>query len=84
MSKALDEQVGGSHYKELAFQPIEYIMANDLGWCEGNVVKLITRWKDKGGVQDLDKAIHYLQILKESYKETVNTEEWASESTSSV
>lgn len=67
---ALDEQVGGSHYKELAIQPIEYIMKNELGWCEGNIVKYITRWKQKGGVKDIDKVIHYAQLLKESLNES--------------
>lgn len=61
-------QVGGSHYKDLAIQPIEYIMANDLSWCEGNIVKYITRWKQKNGVQDIEKVIHYANILLESVK----------------
>lgn len=63
---ALDTQVGGSHYKTLAIQPITYIMANDLGWCEGNAIKYITRFKQKGGRQDIEKAVHYLQILLDS------------------
>ena len=60
---ALDVQIGGSHYKDKAIQPIEYIHANGLGFCEGNVVKYVTRWKEKGGVADLEKARHYLDIL---------------------
>lgn len=63
---SLDEQVGGNHYKDMKIQPIEYIMANNLGWCEANAVKYVTRYKQKGQVQDIDKAIHYLTILKES------------------
>lgn len=59
----LDIQVGGDHYKRMGIQPIEYILANDLGFCEGNAVKYITRFKQKGGKQDIQKAIHYLQIL---------------------
>lgn len=66
LMKPLDTQVGGSHYKGLKIQPIEYIMANNIPWCEANVIKLVTRWKDKNGIEDLDKAIHYLQILKAS------------------
>lgn len=62
---ALDEQVGGGHYKDLKIQPVEYITANDLGWCEGNVVKYITRHSIKGGKEDIDKVIHYCQLLKE-------------------
>lgn len=61
----LEKQVGGSHYKDLKFQPIEYIQGNELGFCEGNIVKYITRWKQKGGVEDLDKVIHYAQLLKQ-------------------
>jgi hypothetical protein len=65
VSKALDSQIGGTHYKELKIQPIEYIIQNELGWCEGNIVKYITRWKQKGGLSDIDKVIHYAQLLKE-------------------
>ncbi len=65
-NNALQAQVGGNHYKKLKIQPVEYIMANNLGFCEGSAIKYITRWRDKGGVQDIDKAIHFLQILKAS------------------
>jgi len=60
---ALQQQVGGDHYRAKGIQPIEYIHANNLGFCEGNVVKYVTRWKDKGGEDDLRKAIHYLELL---------------------
>jgi len=60
---ALQQQVGGNHYRAKGIQPIEYIHANNLGFCEGNVVKYVTRWKDKGGESDLRKAIHYLELL---------------------
>lgn len=62
---ALVKQVGGSHYKDKAIQPIEYIHANKLGFCEGNVVKYVTRWKDKNGIADLEKAKHYIELLIE-------------------
>ena len=62
---ALSRQVGGSHYKDNGIQPIEYIISNNLGFCEGNVVKYITRYAAKGGPQDLDKVIHYVELLKE-------------------
>ena len=62
---ALMKQVGGSHYKDKAIQPIEYIHANNLGFCAGNVIKYVTRYKDKNGVQDLEKAKHYLEMLIE-------------------
>jgi len=51
------------HYNRCAIQPIEYILANNLGFCEGNVVKYVTRYRHKGGVDDLRKAVDYLQIL---------------------
>ena len=59
----LDVQVGGGHYKDLKIQPIEYIHANSLGYCEANVVKYISRWKSKGGLQDLKKVKHYVDLL---------------------
>jgi len=54
------------HY-EKRIQPIEYIEANGLDFCEGNVVKYVTRYKDKGGVNDLKKAEYYIKRLIESY-----------------
>jgi hypothetical protein len=62
---ALDRQVGGSHYKGCKIQPITFIHANNLGFMEGSVVKYITRWRAKGGVEDLKKCIHYLELLIE-------------------
>lgn len=59
----LNYQPAGTHYKDRAIQPIEYILANDLGFCEGNVLKYITRWKYKNGLADLKKAVHYLEFL---------------------
>ena len=63
MSNPLDIQVGGKHYKGCAIQPIEYCMANNLNACESAIVKYITRWKEKGGVQDLEKIKHYVDLL---------------------
>lgn len=63
MEKALDTQVGGNHYKNLKIQPIEYIMANNLNYCQGNAIKYLTRYKDKNGLEDLKKAKHYIDIL---------------------
>ena len=62
-NSALDKQVSGDHYKDKAIQPVVYIHANKLGFCEGNVVKYITRWKDKNGIADLEKAKHYIELL---------------------
>lgn len=62
---ATERQEGGDHYQKLAIQPIDYILGNGLGFAEGNVVKYVTRWRDKGGVEDLRKARHYLDLLIE-------------------
>jgi hypothetical protein len=64
-TKALDTQVGGSHYQDMAIQPIEFIQANRLFFCEGNVVKYVVRWRTKNGLEDLKKARHYLDLLIE-------------------
>lgn len=58
-------QHGGTHYKDKSVQPWDYIAANGLGYFEGNVVKYVSRWREKGGVEDLLKARHYLDKLIE-------------------
>ena len=68
MSDANEQQIGGDHYKGKAIQPWDYIVSNGLGYLEGNIVKYVSRWKDKGGVQDLEKARHYLDKLIEVSK----------------
>jgi hypothetical protein len=70
---ALDKQVSGSHYKDKGIQPIVYIHANNLGFCEGNVIKYVTRHKDKNGAADIKKAIHYLELLLELEYKDENT-----------
>jgi len=62
---ANDKQVAGTHYKNKGVQPWDYIAANNIGYFEGNIIKYVSRWKDKGGVQDLEKARHYLDKLIE-------------------
>lgn len=59
----LDVQVGGGHYKDFEIQPIEYCMRNKLDHCQSNVVKYVSRFRDKGGLEDLLKARHYIDIL---------------------
>lgn len=72
---ALNVQVGGEHYKNLAIQPVEYIHANNLSFLEGNVVKYITRHKTKNKAQDIRKIIHYCTlILQLEYNETYEQE----------
>lgn len=65
MTDANTRQVAGDHYKSKEIQPWDYIASNKLGYFEGNVVKYVSRWKDKGGVADLEKARHYLDKLIE-------------------
>ncbi len=62
---ATKKQEGGDHYKRYSIQPIEYIVANDLKFIEGNIIKYITRHKEKGGKEDIEKIIHYCQLLIE-------------------
>ena len=59
----LEAQIGGTHYSTMQIQPIEYIHANNVPFLEGNIIKYIMRHKKKNGVQDLEKAKHYLEIL---------------------
>ncbi len=62
---AKDKQIGGDHYRKYAIEPIEFITKNNIPFIEGNVIKYVLRWRDKNGIQDLDKAIHYLELLKD-------------------
>jgi len=70
---ANDVQVAGTHYKDKAIQPWDYIIANELGYLEGNIVKYVSRWRDKGGLDDLKKAQHYLAKLIEVVEDGSNT-----------
>lgn len=65
MSKANEVQHGGTHYKVKPIQPWDYIEANGIGFLDGNAIKYLTRWKDKGGIEDLKKARHYIDKLIE-------------------
>jgi len=63
---ALDRQVGSTqHYKDFKIQPIEFITANKLSFIQGNVIKYICRYDKKNGKEDIDKVIHYCELLKE-------------------
>ena len=72
---ALNTQVGGSYYKNMTMQPIEFIERNNLGFCVGNIIKYICRYKDKNGVEDLKKARHYIDILIDFESEYTNIDE---------
>ena len=66
--KSYKKQVGGSHYKKYKIQPVEFIIKNNIGFVEGNIIKYVLRFKEKGGVQDLEKAKHYIELLIDSSK----------------
>lgn len=72
--KALDKQIGGSHYKKFKIQPAEFCHINNIGYLEATAIKYLCRWKDKGGFEDLDKAIHFIELLKQL--ETKKAEDW--------
>jgi len=63
--KPSEQQIGGDHYKSMTIQPSEFIHRNNMNWCEGSAIKYICRHHLKGGKQDLEKAIHYLNLLIE-------------------
>ncbi len=62
---ATSRQVGGNHYKDFKIEPIEFIMANNIGYCEGNIINTYAVMRPRAGLQDLDKVIHYVELLKE-------------------
>jgi hypothetical protein len=64
-NKIFFKQVGGSHYKKYKIQPSRFINDNKILFAEGNAIKYICRHQDKGGKQDLLKAIHYIQMIIE-------------------
>lgn len=61
--KPMNVQIGGNHYKKLKIQPMRYSMENKLDPLQHTIVKYVTRFRDKGGVQDLEKAKHCLDML---------------------
>lgn len=67
----MTKQIRPDHYKKNpdAIEPIEFIMSNDLGFCEGNVIKYVSRWKEKNGIEDLKKARTYLNFLIDGVEE---------------
>jgi len=62
---AKDHQVGGDHYKKMKIQPIDYIMANQMPFCEASIVKYVSRWRDKNGIEDLRKAKRLIDFIIE-------------------
>jgi len=66
--KSFKKQVGGNHYKKYKIQPVEFIIKNNIGFVEGNIIKYVLRFKEKGGVSDLLKAKHYIELLIDTTK----------------
>ena len=63
--RSLQKQVGGDHYNTFKIQPAEFINENRLGFAEGNAIKYICRHPKKGKRKDLEKAIHYIEMIIE-------------------
>ena len=63
--RAPKRQIGGKHYKDFKIQPIEFITKNKLSFIQGNIIKYVCRFDKKNGNEDIDKAIHYCELLKE-------------------
>lgn len=72
---AFESQVGGTHYKDLPIQPVEFIHKNGLGFIEGCIVKYVARYRKKNGIEDLRKAQHYLSLLIEMEESNQSKEE---------
>ena len=62
---AKDSQIGGDHYRQMPMQPTEFCQRNGLNFCESNVIKYVCRHREKNGRQDIEKAMHYLELLLE-------------------
>lgn len=62
---ALDTQIGGNHYCKYKIQPVEFIHANNIPFIEGCIIKYASRWRDKGGIKDLEKIKHFADLLIE-------------------
>lgn len=74
MDSAFEKQISGNHYKDMKIQPMEFALANDLNYGQANAIKYICRYKNKNGKQDLEKAIHCLELLMEyEYGKTSDT-----------
>jgi len=66
------EEATPKHYTKMKMQPIEFIIKNDIGFCEGNIIKYVCRYKEKDGIKDLEKAKEYIQFLINKEKEKQN------------
>ena len=71
---ALTKQVGGAHYKKYKIQPVEFCYVNKIPYLEATAIKYLCRWEDKGGIEDLDKAIHFIELLKALKQKSIKKE----------
>lgn len=69
---ANDKQVGGGHYKDAPIEVWDYIHRNGIGYLAGNAIKYLSRYQDKGGIEDLCKAKHYVEKLIEEETQPVD------------
>ena len=69
--EAIKHQIGGNHYTSMTIQPAEFILANEIGKYEGDVIQYVTRWRSKGGIEDLKKAQQSIQIIIDYHQATV-------------
>lgn len=65
---ANEKQIGGKHYKGFKYQPWDVVIDWDLGYLDGTALKYIARWKEKNGIEDIKKAIHFLEKLVETHE----------------
>ena len=65
LSDPFEVQIAGDHYRDMPIQPVEFIHKNGIGFCEGCVIKYVSRWRSKGGIEDLRKARHFIDLLIE-------------------
>ena len=63
--KATDKQIAGNHYKELTILPVEFCQKNELNYCESAIIKYVCRHRNKNGAEDIQKVIHYAELLLE-------------------
>ena len=73
---AYKKQIGGSHYRDLKYQPSEFINGNRFLFAEGNAIKYICRHSSKGGKEDLEKAKHYIDMIIERDYDEQKNESW--------
>ena len=65
MFSPLESQIAGDHYRKMKIQPVEFIHANNIPYIEGSCIKYLCRWRDKGGIEDLKKVKHFIDLLIE-------------------